>query len=341
LNQKVSSGSTKEKVLYLLKNNSNRYVSGQEIAEEIFVTRAAVWKAIKTLQSDGYCIEAITNRGYRLVEEDISIDSDSILTILNDKYSFPNDFELLIYDEVDSTNNVAKKYAEENPGRKAVIISTSQTKGRGRRGREFFSPKGTGIYISFVLYPSESIEKATGITCRTATAVCRAIEETTGIAASIKWVNDIFVQDKKVAGILTEAVTSIEDYSLSYVIVGIGINVYEPPEGFPKDIKKIAGALQDNRNSKDLLNELSASLIYHIIKNQSADKYMECLEDYKQRLFLTGNYVKIMQYNNSQTKASNDYAYVLGIDDEYHLHVRYDDGREDYLSTGEVSVVRY
>lgn len=424
----TKSGSTKEKVLAMLESNGNRYISGQEIADSVFVTRAAVWKAIKALQSEGYEVEAVTNRGYKLINNDTGLGKEKILEYIDERiygsefietnYSGEiNDYlkniyeNIEVYDEVDSTNNVAAKYADANYGKPAVIVAKSQTAGRGRRGRNYYSPKDTGIYISFVMYPNSDFTRATEITCKTACAVCRAIEDvlddkesetskkhngigtknretsnryngigyknsgidnkntdidnkdssegktidkTQGqnIDIKIKWVNDIFVNDRKVAGILTEGITSMEDGALSHVIVGIGINVFEPTDGFPKEIKKTAGALLKSSEDKDILNKLTSALIIRMAECQQCsdenetDKKgdfvadSEFLDEYRRRSILIGNYVKIMRPGQSLTKG-NEYAYVTGISDKYHLMVKYEDGREEELSTGEVSVVKY
>ncbi len=331
---------TKEKVLDFLRKNSNKYISGQEIADRIYVTRAAVWKAIKAIQADGYNIDAVTNKGYRLLLEAPVLDEETIRHLLITRYSINLvDRELLLYEEVDSTNNIARQYAEAHYGKESVVVAMSQTSGRGRRGREFFSPKGTGIYISFSLKPDTSIAKSTEITCIVACAVCRAIEEITGISPFIKWVNDIFVNNKKVAGILTEGVTSLETGELAYIVTGVGINVYEPIDGFPKEIAKTAGAIVDRHGTEDVLNELCASVIYHFYECMNVRDEHELIDEYRNRSMLIGNYVKVSQYG--EDVSSKGYAYVMGIDDEYHLCVRYDNGTEEALSTGEVSVVKY
>ncbi len=337
---------TKDRVLEILQNNSNRYVSGEEMAEALYVTRAAVWKAIKSLKNNGYDIEAVTNRGYRL-HVDLGLPNEYIIRDeLNEALKgaevnrMLEELEVKVYDEVTSTNDVARLYAMENPSKRALIIATSQSKGRGRRGRSFYSPKGTGLYLSLLIYPDLTATKATRLTSMMAVALARAIEDCTGISTSIKWVNDIYYDGKKVAGILTEAISSMEDEMLAYVIIGVGINLYMPSGGFPDDIKNIAGALYKDGGNGDAINRLSASLIYRFnqVINEPRSNY---LEEYRNRSMLIGNYVKVMQYTDEDVKTSNEYAYVTGIDDECHLCVRYDDGRELILSTGEVSVVKY
>lgn len=345
---------TKDLVLNLLKENGNQYISGQEIADKLFLTRAGVWKAVKALKADGYSIEAVNNRGYCLVTDTEVLSSeligkfiypdrvtkDSDISAYSDnKITKPDGMRIIALDSVDSTNNEARKYAMDGFDGDMLIVSDHQTSGRGRRGRAFHSPKGTGLYMSFLIHPQVEISKATLITCMAAVSVCRAIKEVAGLDVSIKWVNDIFYNDHKVCGILTEGFTSMEDGSLSYVIVGIGINIYPPRDGFPPEISKIAGALfKSEAEASDIKNRLCAAVAKHFIGILESDSN-EYINEYKDRSNLTGHYVKIMQGDGKTTEKG--YALVKGIDDECHLIVQYDDGSEELLSTGEVSVVKY
>ena len=207
-----------------------------------------------------------------------------------------------------------------------------------RRGRSLFSPKGCGLYISFLLHPKTDIEKATQATCMAAVAVCKAIEKLTGKDVKIKWVNDIFLDGKKICGILTEGATSLEDGSLSYMVIGIGINLYIPKDGFPDEIKNIAGVLfPEGELEEDMKNRLSAGIIRELTNLLGSGDINDYLEDYRSRSMLIGNYVKIL---NGGT-VSGGYGKVEGIDDECHLIVRRDNGEVEALSSGEVSVVRY
>lgn len=330
--------STKENVLELLLNNGSRYVSGQEMADKLYVTRAAIWKAIKALEKEGYEIEAVTNRGYRLKERIRILSYEGIKkALLESSNELPKEFygELIYFNEVDSTNRYARDYAGSNIERNALIIASSQKKGCGRRGRSFYSPDNTGIYLSLLLYPKRDIEISTKVTSMMAVAVCRAILEVTGIETNIKWVNDIFYNEKKIAGILTEGSTCIEEGKFNYVIIGVGINLYEPYDGFPKELADIAGALLQNISDGEIASKLCASIIKHFYKIISSENDMAYVEEYRNRSMLIGKYVKIMKLK------TNDYGRVLGIDDDCRLMVEYDDGSQDFLFTGEVSVVKY
>ncbi len=334
--------STKQQVLELLKNSGNEFLSGQQIAEEIFVTRAAVWKAIKALEKDGYDIDAVTNKGYRLKADIQKMSGEAIKLYLEQERTSANNLDIIYFENIDSTNDYAKEYSNKNFGREVVVIAESQNKGKGRRGRDFYSPKGTGIYMSLLLYPDASPAKATLYTCMMADCVCEAIKEVTDIDTSIKWVNDVYLEDKKIAGILTEGMTSLEDGKLSYMVIGVGVNVYAPVDGFPDEIAKTAGALISNTNSEafDIRNKLCASIISHFYEKYKAGD-MSFVEGYKSKSMLTGKYVKLLTPGHDEKKTSKGYALVTGIDDECHLLVKYDDGTTDTLSCGEVSVVKY
>lgn len=329
---------TKESVLAILKDNSTRYISGEEIAERLFITRSAVWKSIKTLREDGMQIEAISNKGYRLVDEIDGISSIGIKAKLSEECK---DIAIKCYETVESTNDIANEWGRLGIQEECVVVAQEQTKGRGRRGREFYSPKDTGLYMSLCLFPETDAKSATLLTCVTAVAVCRALVETTSINPEIKWVNDIFYNDRKIAGILTEAVTSIEDGSLSYMVIGIGINLYDPIKGFPDAIKKIAGSVYSKGGIKDnMRNELAASIVSNFMRIYRED-WSQIIDEYRKKSFLIGKTVIVHPAGRIDINKDNMYAKAIAIDDECHLVVEYENGKVEALSTGEVSVVKY
>lgn len=337
---------TKEKVLDILKNNTNVYISGQEMANRLYVTRAAVWKSIKSIENDGYKIEAVTNKGYRLILSDLAPSLLKIREELKNISSLYCDVNMESHNLLDSTNDTAKAYAlsaknNVDATKERVIIANTQTKGRGRRGRTFYSPEGTGIYLSFLLYPNQNVTQAISLTCMMAECVRRSIKEVTNIDTGIKWVNDIFYKDKKIAGILTEGSTSIEDGTLEYVVIGVGINLYMPVLGFPKELKDIATSLLKNMDNGETKNKLIAHIIDNFYKCYKEPFKYPFLSEYKENSILVGKYVKILNNSDIASMHNRQYAYVTGIDDECHLLIRYDDGVEDSLYSGEVSVVKY
>lgn len=327
---------TKDKVLELLVNNAGQFVSGQEIAEKLYVTRASVWKAIKALRAAGIDVDAVTNKGYRIKQSIDEFDTKYITSEISDIYG---DINVEVYDEITSTNDVALSMARQSD-RSNLIIADCQTKGRGRRGRDFYSPKGTGIYMSYAFKPNKDFSEIENITAIAALALLRAIDEVVyeGVATSqIKWVNDIYIDNLKVAGILTEGYSSLENPDDNRVVIGWGINVYMPVAGFPKDIIRTAGYLikGEPKIGSNIRSKLVVSLMKHLdsLLRDSTDNLVAAYSD---RLFITDCYVKINRFNNNYT-----YGYVRGINDKFHLMVEYDDGKIEELSSGEVSVVKY
>lgn len=203
----------KQKILDILSNN-NDYISGEKISELLNISRTAVWKHIKSLKNAGYEIVSVTNRGYKLVSSPDILNADLIKSGLKTDFIAQN---VVYYDETDSTNTQAKLHSDMPDG--TLFISEVQTVGKGRRGRSWSSPKGSGIWMSFLLKPSLLPSDVAQITLIAGLAVCRAL----GNNAKIKWPNDIVIGSKKVCGILTEM--SAEINCVNYVVCGIGINV--------------------------------------------------------------------------------------------------------------------
>ena len=203
----------KSSLLEMLEKNKGEVLSGERIAGTLGCTRAAVWKAVKSLREEGYHIEAGPNKGYMLAKDTNRLSQEGIRLFLDDP-----DVRIDIYDELESTNQTAKKEAMMGEaGHGAFVIARSQTAGRGRRGREFYSPADAGLYMSVILKPQGTIHDSLLITTAAAVAVYRAVEQICGIRLDIKWVNDLFYQGRKVCGILTEAVT---DFESGYRICG-------------------------------------------------------------------------------------------------------------------------
>ncbi|MGN0436626.1 MAG: biotin--[acetyl-CoA-carboxylase] ligase, partial [Wujia sp.] len=317
--------SVKEEIKSLLEQNRGKYISGGKIAKSLNISRTAVWKAIQKLQEEGFKIEAITNKGYML-SDDTDVLSKSGIEMHLDKAT---DVRLEVFKTIDSTNLELKRRAMEPEG--LVIVASEQTGGMGRLGRSFSSPSDTGIYFSLLLKPTIDNSEVTLLTTIAALSVCEAIEKYTNKAPKIKWVNDVFIDGKKVNGTLTQASFSVENLAPEYVIVGIGINVYEPVGGFPEEIKDIAGAILDERVG-DMKNKLLAEVLnrYFYYYKHFEDKAF--VEEYKRRSFVIGQTVSVV--TPKDTKRAN----VLDIDNMCRLLVRYEDGTEATLSTGEISI---
>lgn len=318
---------TTDKVLDVLEKNKGKYVSGGKLASELGMSRNSVWKAVKNLQDKGYNIGAVTNKGYILSENNDAISAQSISKFINSR-----NIDITYYDCIDSTNTNLKKMAENGASEGTVIVAAEQTAGRGRLGRSFSSQKGTGVYFSILLRPDMKPQDALLITTCAAVATAKAIEKNTGKIAYIKWVNDIFVHNRKVSGILTEASFDLENGKLSYAVLGIGINMYFPDESVPDDIKGIAGGVFDEKPSGDDISRIVADVIDNFMADYKTLSGKHFLFDYISRSYLDGKKVNVIK--PTETKK----AEVVGIDDDFRLQVKYDDGITEFLSSGEVSL---
>ncbi len=332
----------KEQVLLLLENQRGSFFSGQEIAEKLAVTRASVWKAVKALQKEGYAIEAVNNKGYTLKKAPDVLSSAYIDQKLNEAEI---KWKVQVEKEVDSTNNVLKQYVAGGEKNDMVLLAEEQSAGRGRRGRSFYSPEGTGLYMSLLLHPDVTPEEGTMLTTLTAVAAAKAIEKISEESVQIKWVNDVWMRGKKISGILTEGSASLEERKLEYVIVGIGVNIYEPEGGFPQEIKGIAGAVFTNHIQREnLRNRLAADFIKNFMEYYKTFPARDYLEEYRKRCFVIGKRVRIVTPDHMPCKGeegnmeSRKFAKVLGIDDACHLKVQYEDGTIEFLSSGEISI---
>ena len=324
--------STKEALLLLFEKNKGKFFSGEEIAEELSISRTAVWKAVKTLQSEGFPIKAQKSRGYRLSPDTDIVSSQGVEKYLSEAL----DLDISVFDEVTSTNTLLKEKAAAGAREGTVIIANSQTGGKGRLGRSFYSPRNTGLYISILLRPSDlPPQKALKITTMAAVSACHAIESVLSgdDVPQIKWVNDIFYRGKKVVGILTEASVSMENGNLEYAVLGIGFNVYAPEGGFPEDLKDIAGAILPARQP-DAKNKIAAEFLNHFFGTFTAPDHRNYEEEYKRRSLVLGKSVNVISTGSGSTRR----AKVLDITSDCNLLVEYEDGTTSVLSSGEVSI---
>lgn len=320
---------TKEKILELFETNRNIYFSGEDIAQKLDVSRGAVWKAVKALQNDGYAIDAVTNKGYCLSAQTDILSAQGIKKYLRPELE---NMDISVLPKVSSSNSLVRDKANDGAAEWSMLLANEQTAGRGRIGRSFFSPKDTGVYMSLLLRPKDySAEQSVRITTMAAVTVCEAIEEISGERASIKWVNDIFVREKKVCGILTEGAFGLESGLLEYAVLGIGINIYEPKNGFPEELKSIAGSVLQ-RHQSDVKNRFVSQFLNRFYGYYTASCQTDYVEQYRSRSFVIGRQVRLLSANESKS------AVVLGIDDRCRLKVKYEDGTEHCYSSGEISV---
>lgn len=319
--------SVKDEVLKELENNKGDYISGGQLADNLGVSRNSVWKAIKALKKSGYEINAIPNKGYCLAEKNDILSSYSIKQHLKNPH-----LDISVFSSVTSTNTILKEMAEQGAKEGTVIIAEEQTAGRGRTGKQFYSPKGTGIYISILLRPDIPAEESLFLTTSAAVATARAIEDVSDKRALIKWVNDIYLEDKKNCGILTEGAFNVETGKLDYAIVGIGINVCIPDGGFPDNIKDIATAIFDKQT--DSINKRSiliANLLDYFMEYYKDFKSKSYVKEYIERSMIIGKTITVIE--GSKTSI----AKAIDIDKNCRLKVQFEDGTTKWLSSGEVS----
>lgn len=309
--------SLKDKVLEKLESERGKEISGQELANLFNVSRNAVWKAVQALKNSGYEISSTHGNGYALSEN-----CDALSAGLISKYS--GGVKVFALDQTDSTNEEAKRLLAHENG-KFIVVAEQQSGGRGRRGRSFFSPKGAGLYMTAALNGESDIESALGITSYAAVCVVNAIKKLTGKDAGIKWVNDVFLDGKKICGILTEAVTDFETRTVKNVIVGIGINL--KPYALPEELKDIVGFVDAKTPLRNrLAAEIAGSLFLY------GENRLNYIEEYKKHSIVLG---KEIDYYKDEIKYRGK---ALDIDRFGGLKVLREDGAEETLSSGEITL---
>ena len=321
--------STKKQLLQILSENENRFISGSKLADRLAVSRTAIWKAIGQLRKEGYHISSVQNRGHCLTSG-----SDVLTAAGVEHYLKTPGISVSCYRKISSTNTVLKTMAAEGAKEGLVLIAEEQTGGKGRMGRRFYSPPGSGLYMSILLRPGKEASQSTNITACAAVAVALSIEELSGRPASIKWVNDIYMEKRKVCGILTEASIDCESGLLNYAVVGIGINTLVPDGDFPQDLKAIAGSAFSAENMvPDLRCRLAAAVIDKLLAFYQNPDTGNCYEEYKKRSFLLGKHVSILRPDKEAVPAT-----AVDLDEDYALIVRFEDGSLQRINSGEVSI---
>ena len=330
--------STKDYVISKLLSTDG-YISGESLSLELGISRAAINTAVKSLRSDGYDIESVTNRGYHLNNHPDLLTTGEILAIIPESRMQT----INVLTEVDSTNKMLKDLTYNGAPEGTVVMSDFQTAGRGRLGRTFASPKGKGIYISYLLRPTTSPEIISKITCWSAVAVRNAILRTCNIKPSIKWVNDLQINGKKICGILTEMNIESEIGTINSVVIGIGINVNNDFIDFPEEIRDIASSIRLETNEETPIHRASlvAALIDELDKlcTSFPDANDEYLEQYRESCSTVGLDVSVVSAHNHTSEIPR-LGTAIGIGDDFSLQVIFEDGHSECLSSGEVSVIR-
>lgn len=326
--RKESQKFMKEKVLRCLRN-ADGYVSGQEICEKLGVSRTAVWKTIRLLEAEGYEISAVKNRGYCLIKAPDSISAGEVREYIKTSWLGR---EFYSCETVDSTNNWARRLAEEGAAHGTVVAANAQTAGKGRRGRSWLTPAGSTIAMTLLLRPDMPPERASMLTLVEGLSVAQSLQELYGLQAKIKWPNDVVVSGKKVCGILTEMNTQV-DY-INYIVIGVGINTNLSE--FPEELKDKATSL-----SLELHKEVKRAPII----GKSLEKFEENYEIFRKTWDLSGlteQYNEILINRDASVKVlepGHEYmGTARGIDHLGQLLVEKEDGTLQKVYAGEVSV---
>lgn len=307
---------TRQALLQALSAAGGEYISGQQLAGQLGVSRAAVHKAAAALTAQGYALEAVSRRGYRL------LGGDPFCAEAVGPYPAP----VQVYDTLESSNRTAKLLALDGAPHGTLVLTAHQSAGRGRLGRVFESPSGKGVYLSVLLRPAASAQTAT---IGAAVAVCRAVQELCGLELGIKWVNDLYYQGKKVCGILTEAGTDLESGRLEWLVVGIGLNLTSRPEDWPEELRPIAGSLYPGGPAPVSRAALAGAIARELL---GLCPDFDCLDEYRTRCFVPGHWVTVCTGTESYA------AKAVAIDDAGRLIVAREGGRTEALCHGEVSI---
>ncbi|NSL52268.1 biotin--[acetyl-CoA-carboxylase] ligase [Calidifontibacillus erzurumensis] len=300
--------SIRKQLLKLFSDHEGEFLSGQLISEKLGCSRTAVWKHIEELRKDGFELEAVQRKGYRIISKPDRISGNEIQLGLNTKF-FGR--EIYYEESVDSTQKIAHRLAYEGAVEGTIVVSEEQRMGRGRLGRAWFSPIYTGIWVSIILKPEIAPQQAPQLTLLAAVSVVRGIQKATGIRCDIKWPNDILINGKKVVGILTELVA--ESDRINAVIVGIGMNVNQEREHFPEDLQAIATSLAIEGGHK-----WNRAAILQAVLKEMEDLYFDYLKNGFQvvKLLWESYAVSIGKQIKARTLTNSITGKALGITDE-------------------------
>lgn len=283
----------RKKILKMLIESGNKFLSGEEVAKKFSVSRTAIWKHINALRKIGYKISGTEKNGYKLENFPDLLTPEIIQSNLKTKI-FGVGKKYFYFESIDSTNKFAKKIASKNAEEGTIIVAEEQNSGKGRFERKFFSPKGKSILFSIILRPKCTPKDAPKFTLLAAVAVALAMEKFK-MRAEIKWPNDIMHDGKKIVGILTEMNATIEQ--INYIIVGIGINVNISEEEFPEEIKKIATSLSEVSGKKIIRREFFCELLEEfekLYKIANEEGFKKILEIWKKFNITLGREIKVI-----------------------------------------------
>ena len=321
---------TDAKILSALRENRDG-VSGAELAEQLGISRAAIWARIEELRSLGYEIEAGPHFGYRLSHSPDALHADDLLACLGKTKVIGRDIR--VFEQTTSTNDVMEKLARDGVKAGVVVFAESQTKGRGRLGRKWISPAHKGLWFSILLRPDLRPQETTQLTVAAATALRRAIESETHLKPEIKWPNDILIGGKKVAGILTELSAELD--RVKHVILGIGVDVNLSAGEFPADLKKTATSLKIETGGTISRAELAAVILRELDGDYSricAGKFPAVAEEWEENCVTIGKNVTV-QIGDRKIRGRAE-----SLDDDGALRLRTEHGRLERITGGDVTL---
>jgi len=320
----------KDEILRLLKENTEGFISGQEISERFGVSRTSIWKYINQLKLEGYEIESVSKRGYKLIK------CPDLLTYEEIQEELHTEFigrKIIHLNSIDSTNSKAKDIALELEEDGVVIIAEEQTRGKGRLGRNFISPREKGIWMSIILKPDINPLKVSLVTQIAAAAINKAFREMK-IETFIKWPNDILLNRKKICGILTEM--NAELTKVNFIVIGIGINANLDEDDFSEEIRETATSIKIEIDKK-----ISRKKVVGKILNNFEPLYKDFIEEdnieeamkiCRENSILIGNEVRVIRKDESIK------AHVIDINKNGELVVEYETGQVENLISGEISI---
>jgi BirA family biotin operon repressor/biotin-[acetyl-CoA-carboxylase] ligase len=322
----------RESVLLALKAKRGEWLSGEAVSATLQVSRTMVWKQVKLLQNEGYEVDSSSKKGYRLMASPDILSSEEVSPGLTSEVFGRQAY--FYYPTIDSTNKQARILATEGYPEGTVVVADMQTDGRGRRGRSWYSPAGQGIYMSIILRPRLPLKEISRISLMNAVAVAETIEAELNLPARIKWPNDILIHNKKIAGILSEAVTDMD--GIEYMVIGIGLNINNPAGDFPEDFRtqptSVLAEKQRPASRVKLLQGLLVRLENHYFKLQSGN-FTDTLAIGKSLSMVIGQEVRLETSNGFVVGQAVD------IDDNGFLLVRDESGLMHTVMSGEINIL--
>jgi BirA family biotin operon repressor/biotin-[acetyl-CoA-carboxylase] ligase len=321
---------TDAKILSALRANPDG-VSGAQLAEQLAISRAAIWARIEELRQAGYQIEAGPHFGYRLVSSPDALHSDDLLARLGKTKVVGRDIR--VFEETTSTNDVIEKLARDGVKEGVVVFAESQTKGRGRLGRKWMSPTHKGLWFSVLLRPELSPQETTQLTVASATAVRRAIKTVTGLSAEIKWPNDLLIGGKKVVGILTEMSAEVD--RVRHVILGVGVDVNQDAAEFPPELQKVATSLKAEAGEAICRAELATEILRELDVDYAricGGKFSQVADEWETGCLTIGKNVSV------QMGARLIRGCAEALDDDGALLVRTEHGHLERVIGGDVTL---